>query len=123
MIYSAGSMLARAGLLDESDALMTRELKRSHSPYYYMLALASNAKKRNTPAGNAAAIDWARQGYETSVGSATRLEWGALVRALPDRSRSAGCGADREGGRERHWRIAQPMPAHFRGAANARSSA
>ncbi len=85
VIYSAGSMLARAGLLDESDALMTRELKRSHSPYYYMLALASNAKKRNTPAGNAAAIDWARQGYEASVGPATRLEWGAsYVRYLID---------------------------------------
>jgi thioredoxin-related protein len=85
VIYSAGSMLARAGLLDESDALMTRELKRSHSPYYYMLALASNAKKRNTPAGNAAAVDWARQAYETSVGSATRLEWGAsYVRYLID---------------------------------------
>jgi hypothetical protein len=85
VIYSAGSMLARAGLLDESDALMTRELKRSHSPYYYMLALASNAKKRNTPAGNAAAVDWARQAYETSVGSATRIEWGAsYVRYLID---------------------------------------
>ena len=85
VIYSAGSMLARAGLLDESDALMTRELKRSHSPYYYMLALASNAKKRSTPEGNAAAIDWARQGYETSVGPATRLEWGAsYVRYLID---------------------------------------
>ena len=85
VIYSAGATLARAGLLDESDALMTRELKRSHSPYYYMLALASNAKKRNTPAGNAAAIDWARQAYETSVGSATRIEWGAsYVRYLVD---------------------------------------
>jgi thioredoxin-related protein len=89
VIYSAGSMLARAGLLEESDALMTRELKRSHSPYYYMLALASNAKKRNTPAGNAAAVDWARQAYETSVGSATRIEWGAsylryLVDLAPD---------------------------------------
>lgn len=85
VIYSAGSMLARAGLLDESDALMTRELKRSHSPYYYMLVLASNAKKRNTPAGNLAAIDWARQGYEASVGPATRLEWGgAYVRYLID---------------------------------------
>ena len=85
VIYSAGSMLARAGLLDESDALMTRELTRSHSPYYYMLALASNAKKRNTPAGHAAAIDWARQGYETAVGPATRLEWGAsYVRYLID---------------------------------------
>ncbi|MBA2549040.1 MAG: thioredoxin family protein [Burkholderiaceae bacterium] len=85
VIYSAGSMLARAGLLDESDALMTRELKRSHSPYYYMLVLASNAKKRKTPAGNLAAIDWARQGYEAAVGPATRLEWGgAYVRYLID---------------------------------------
>ncbi len=85
VINSAGGMLARAGLLDESDALITRELKRSHSPYYYMLVLASNAKKRNTPAGNAAAIDWARQAYETSVGPATRLEWGGTyVRYLID---------------------------------------
>ena len=85
VIYSAGSMLARAGLLDESDALMTRELKRSHSPYYFMLALASNAKKRNTAAGNALAIDWARQAYETSVGPATRIEWGSsYVRYLVD---------------------------------------
>lgn len=87
VIYSAGSMLARAGLLDESDALITAELKRSHSPYYYMLVLASNAKKRNTPEGNAAAIDWARQGYETSVGPATRIEWGSsYVRYLIDLS-------------------------------------
>jgi thiol-disulfide isomerase/thioredoxin len=85
VIYSAGSMLAQAGLLDESDALITAELKRSHSPYYYMLVLASNAKKRNTPEGNAAAVDWARQGYETSVGPATRLEWGgSYVRYLID---------------------------------------
>jgi hypothetical protein len=69
-------MLARAGLLDESDALLTAELKRSHSPYYYMLGLASNAKKRGTPAGNAAAIDWARQAYESAKGPATRLQWG-----------------------------------------------
>ncbi len=85
VIYSAGSMLAQAGLLDESDALITRELKRSHSPYYYMPVLASNAKQRKTPEGNAAAIDWARQAYETSVGPATRLEWGgAYVRYLID---------------------------------------
>ena len=65
--------------------MIIRELKRSHSPYYYMLVLASNAKKRNTPAGNTAAIDWARQGYETSVGPATRLEWGgSYVRYLID---------------------------------------
>jgi thioredoxin-like negative regulator of GroEL len=77
VITATGSMLAKAGLLDESDALLTAELKRSHSPYYYMLGLASNAKKRGTPEGKAAAIDWARQAYETSQGPATRLEWGA----------------------------------------------
>jgi thioredoxin-like negative regulator of GroEL len=76
VITATGGMLARAGLLDESDALLTAELKRSHSPYYYMLGLASNARKRGTPAGNAAAIDWARQAYESSKGPATRLQWG-----------------------------------------------
>jgi hypothetical protein len=76
VITAAGAMLARAGLLDESDALLTAELKRSHSPYYYMLGLASNARKRGTDAGNAAAIDWARQAYETSKGPATRIQWG-----------------------------------------------
>jgi hypothetical protein len=74
VINSAGAMLARAALLDESDALLTAELKRSHSPYYYMLGLASNARRRGD---KAAAIDWARQAYETSKGPATRLQWGA----------------------------------------------
>ncbi len=83
VITAAGAMLADAGLLDESDALLSAELTRSHSPYYYMLGLASNARQRKTPAGNAAAIDWTRQAYETSKGPATRLQWGgAYVNAL-----------------------------------------
>ena len=83
MVTAAGAMLADAGLLDESDALLTAELTRSHSPYYYMLGLASNARQRKTPAGNAAAIDWARQAYESSRGPATRLQWGgAYVNTL-----------------------------------------
>jgi hypothetical protein len=83
VITAAGAMLADAGLLDESDALLSAELTRSHSPYYYMLGLASNARQRKTPAGNAAAIDWARQAYETSKGPATRLQWGgAYVNTL-----------------------------------------
>ncbi len=77
VITATGSMLADAGLIDESDDLLTAELTRSHSPYYYMLGLASNARKRDTPTGKAAAIEWARQAYETSKGPATRLEWGA----------------------------------------------
>jgi len=76
VITSAGAVLADAGLLDESDALLTAELKRSHSPYYYMLGLASNARKRDTPESKAAAVNWAQQAYETSQGPATRLQWG-----------------------------------------------
>ncbi len=76
VITSAGAVLADAGLLDESDALLTAELKRSHSPYYYMLGLASNARQRGTQESRAAAVDWAQQAYETSKGPATRLQWG-----------------------------------------------
>jgi thioredoxin-related protein len=76
VITLMGGVLARAGLLDASDALLTAELKRSHSPYYYMSQLASNAKKRGTPEGKAAAIDWSRQAYDGAQGTATRLRWG-----------------------------------------------
>jgi hypothetical protein len=76
VITLTGGVLARAGLLDESDALLTAELKRSHSPYYYMSQLASNAKRRGTPEGKAAAVDWSRQAYDRAQGTATRLRWG-----------------------------------------------
>ncbi len=78
VITSAGAVLADAGLLDESDVLLSVELERSHSPYYYMLGLASNARKRGTPESKVAAVEWARQAYETSRGPATRLQWGGV---------------------------------------------
>jgi thioredoxin-related protein len=86
VITSAGYALAIAGLIDESDTLYRAELKRSHSPYYYMLGLASNARRRDDKPG---AIDWARQAYETAQGPATRLQWGTsyiayLVDFAPD---------------------------------------
>src|SRR5207248_3143630 len=56
------------------------ELKRSHSPYYFMLALASNAKKRGD---KTAALDWHEKAYAAADGPATRLQWGvSYVRAL-----------------------------------------
>jgi thiol-disulfide isomerase/thioredoxin len=76
VITAAGGILADAGLLDESDALLQAELKRSHSPYYYMSGLAANARKRDTPESKAAAVAWAQQAYEFSKGPATRLQWG-----------------------------------------------
>ncbi|TFW02987.1 thioredoxin family protein [Oxalobacteraceae bacterium OM1] len=73
-VVSAGAdALAEAGLMDESDALLKAELKRSHSPYYFMLGLAANAKKRGD---KAAALDWYDQAYKAAKGPATRLQWG-----------------------------------------------
>src|SRR5690606_17283344 len=76
VIATAGYLLTQAGLLDESDRLLQAELSRSHSPYYHMLGLASNARKRGTPEGRRAAIEWARRAYEAARGPATRLQWG-----------------------------------------------
>jgi thioredoxin-related protein len=86
VISNAGHALSDAGLLEESDILLKAELTRSHSPYYFMLSLASNAKKR----GDAkAALDWYEQAYNAAKGPATRLQWGStyisgLLELAPD---------------------------------------
>ncbi|MFZ5538669.1 MAG: thioredoxin family protein [Pseudomonadota bacterium] len=80
VISAAAYALREAGLLDESDAILKRELVRSHSPYYFMSGLAGNAKKRGD---KAAALGWYEQAYAASKGPATRLQWGAsYVNAL-----------------------------------------
>jgi thiol-disulfide isomerase/thioredoxin len=74
VISTAADALAQAGLMPESDALLTSELARSQSPYYYMLGLAANAKKRGD---KAAALGWHEKAYAAADGPATRLQWGA----------------------------------------------
>jgi thiol-disulfide isomerase/thioredoxin len=86
VISTAAYLLREAGLIDESDAMLRRELARSPAPYYFMLSLGSNAKKRGD---HAAALHWYRRGYEAAVGPATRLQWGAtylrnLIELAPD---------------------------------------
>jgi hypothetical protein len=70
----AADLLAQAGFLDESDALLTAELPKAISPYYHMLVLAGNAKSRGH---KAAALDWTQKAWEQSIGPATRLQWGS----------------------------------------------
>jgi hypothetical protein len=74
VITSAAYLLGRAGLLDESDRLLKANLEKSHSPYYLMSGLASNARARGDTAG---ALRWHAQAHQRSEGSATRLQWGA----------------------------------------------
>jgi thiol-disulfide isomerase/thioredoxin len=82
VITAAAYLLERAGLDAESDALLKANLARSHSPYYLMSELASNAKKRGD---KAEALRWYREAFEKSEGPATRLQWGAsYVGALVD---------------------------------------
>jgi len=82
VVPSAAHVLTSAGLIDDSDALLKAELPRAVAPYYHMLGLGSNAKKR----GDAkAALDWYEQAWRKSEGPATRLQWGATyVKEIAD---------------------------------------
>jgi hypothetical protein len=82
VITTDAEALRRAGLIDESDTLLKASLARSHSPYYLMSMLGSNAKARGD---KAEALKWYQQAFERSEGPATRLQWGAAyVGALVD---------------------------------------
>ncbi|MEP7099871.1 MAG: thioredoxin family protein, partial [Burkholderiales bacterium] len=74
VITSAAYLLQRAGLGDESDTLLKANLAKSHSPYYLMSELASNAKARGD---KPEALNWYEQAFDKSEGPATRLQWGA----------------------------------------------
>lgn len=82
VVPSAAHVLASAGLIEDSDGLLRAELPRAVAPYYHMLGLASNAKKR----GNTkAALDWYEQAWRKSQGPATRLQWGVTyIREIAD---------------------------------------
>ncbi|MBL0729127.1 thioredoxin fold domain-containing protein [Piscinibacter sp. HJYY11] len=79
VIPTLAYLLREAGAPAESDALLKANLARSHSPYYLMSSLASNAKKRGD---TAEALRWSEEAYRRSVGPATRLQWGASHVAL-----------------------------------------
>jgi thiol-disulfide isomerase/thioredoxin len=82
VITSVAYLQGQAGLWADSDALLKANLAKSHSPYYLMSQLASNAKKLGK---KDEALSWYQQAYDKSVGPATRLQWGAsYVSALID---------------------------------------
>lgn len=79
--YAAGA-LGLAGQWAESEALLKANLARSHSPYYLMSQLGSNARKLGR---KDEALQWYGQAFEKSEGPATRLQWGAgYLSALVD---------------------------------------
>ncbi len=90
VITSAAYTLGKAGLWDDSGALLQSNLAKSHSPYYLMSQLAGNARKLGR---NEESLRWSEQAFVKSEGPATRLQWGAshlnaLVELAPnDRAR------------------------------------
>jgi len=74
VITYVGALLGKAGLWDESDALLKANLAKSHSAYYLMSQLGSNAKKLGK---KDEALQWYAQAWEKSEGPATRVQWGA----------------------------------------------
>jgi thioredoxin-like negative regulator of GroEL len=85
VITSAAHLLGQAGLWDESDALLKANLAKSHSPYYLMSQLGSNARKLGK---KDEALRWYAEAFEKSQGPATRLQWGsgylvALIELAP----------------------------------------
>jgi tetratricopeptide (TPR) repeat protein len=82
VITFAAAVLARAGLWDDSEALLKRNLERSHSPYYLMSQLAGNYRRLGRTAD---ALSWYERSFTEAVGPATRLQWGSgYVSALID---------------------------------------
>ena len=89
-VITAGAYaLGQVGRWAESDALLQANLARSHSPYYLMSQLGSNARKQGRTDD---ALRWYGEAYAKSEGAATRLQWGtgylsALVDLAPKDAR------------------------------------
>jgi thioredoxin-related protein len=74
VVPAAAHLLREAGLIAESDELLTMELPQAIAPYYHMLGLAGNAKARKD---YPAALHWYEEAWRHAEGPATRLQWGA----------------------------------------------
>jgi len=73
VINAAANLYWEAGLDAESNQLLTAELSKSSSPYYFMLDLADLAQKAGR---KQEALQWLQRAYETAKGPATRFQWG-----------------------------------------------
>jgi thiol-disulfide isomerase/thioredoxin len=82
VITAAAYALGRAGLWADSEALLKSNLAKSHSAYYLMSQLGSNARKQGK---NDEALRWYGEAFDQSKGPATRLQWGSgYLSALVD---------------------------------------
>jgi thioredoxin-related protein len=93
VITGAAYVLGQSGQWADSDALLKANLAKSHSPYYLMSQLGSNARKLGH---KDEALRWYEQAFARSEGPATRLQWGAqYVTALVELAPADGARVER----------------------------
>ncbi len=73
VINAAWNILSEAGMDEKATELLTAELEKSHSPYYFMLDLAELADRSGR---TDQAVSWLQRAYDESSGTATRFQWG-----------------------------------------------
>jgi thioredoxin-related protein len=72
-INAAANLYFEAGLDEEANRLLTTELTRTASPYYFMLTLADLAQRAGR---EDEAVQWLARAYADAKGPATRFQWG-----------------------------------------------
>ena len=72
-VNAAANLYWEAGLDDDANRLLTAELQKSTSPYYFMLDLADLAEKAGR---KQEAVQWLERAYAGAKGPATRFQWG-----------------------------------------------
>ena len=74
VINTVSNVYVMAGLTDDARALLTAEIEKSKTPYYFMGSLASLEEREGN---DAVALEWRRKAYEAAEGPATRIRWWA----------------------------------------------
>jgi thioredoxin-related protein len=72
-INAAANLYFEADMETEANQLLSAELGKSPSPYYFMLDLADLAEKSGR---KKEAVDWLARAYHDAKGPATRFQWG-----------------------------------------------
>jgi thiol-disulfide isomerase/thioredoxin len=80
VINTVSNVYVLAGMTDDARDLLTAEIEKSGTPYYFMGSLAELEEEEGK---NSEALKWRMKGYQASKGPATRIRWWAsYVQAL-----------------------------------------
>ena len=80
VINTVSNLYVLAGLTEDARALLTTEIDKSRTPYYFMGSLAALEEQEGN---DAVALEWRRKAFEAAQGPATRIRWWAsYVQAL-----------------------------------------